>query len=254
MNTPTTQAHVELGLDLAEVAFRGLCRTGVVIDGRSVAGLKARDYRLPEISGILLATPTSPDLVDAIWAHLVELVRADAAWQVAVIGLASPSLRRLAARICATTALDAADVNSEILCGFIETLHVVDLSERAGLFRRLRAGANAAGMRLVRADRIVQSVRERLAISTAPPHPVHHPDVVLARAVAACVITPGEADLIGATRLEGVPVAVMATAAGVASDAVLSRRWRAERRLVAWILNSDVSRTQPVARTAQSCR
>jgi hypothetical protein len=62
-----------------------------------------------------------------------------------------------------------------------------------------------------------------------------HPDLVLARAVTAGVITAFEAELIGATRLEGVSVAGYAQGLGKAVKAVYKARDRAEERLVAAI-------------------
>ena len=59
--------------------------------------------------------------------------------------------------------------------------------------------------------------------------------MVLARAVAAGVITAAEAELIGATRLEDVSVAGYAQRLGKAPKAVYKARDRAEERLVAAI-------------------
>lgn len=69
--------------------------------------------------------------------------------------------------------------------------------------------------------------------SAPPPPPYGHPDLVLAEAVAAGVITTAEAQLIGATRLDGVSTEVMAARLGTSVDGVRKRRVRAEGRLVA---------------------
>jgi len=235
MDTRIESGTATLALDQVGRAFaQAVADDRVGVDGAAVEGLSSRRYTLSEVEGLLLTSGTPRDLVDQVWAHLVGLARADGAWRVVCLGLAAPSLRRIAARVIARSGLEPADVNSELVCAFLEALATVE-TDRPRVFERLRAAAEAALVRLVRADRGEAAVRERLALSIRPPQPCRHPDVVLARAVAAYVITPGEADLIGTTRLERVPVVVVATAAGVSLDAVYQRRYRAERRLVAWL-------------------
>lgn len=215
-----------------------------VADGE-IAGLPAGVHHLGDLEELLLDPATAPGLVDAIWRRLVRRARAEAVWQVVCVGLAAPSLRRLAARIVATTGLDVDDVNSEVVCGFLEAVQTLDLAEPGRFFARLRAAGNAAGMRLVRADRIAACVRLRLAVSAPPPLPCRHPDVVLGRAVAAGVISAGQAELIARTRLEGVGLEAAAGWAGVSPGALRQWRSRAERRLVAWMTGPDYRTADP---------
>jgi hypothetical protein len=73
--------------------------------------------------------------------------------------------------------------------------------------------------------------------SAAPPAPFGHPDLVLARAITVRVITPVEADLIGATRLEHLRLRTWSADHGVGYEAARKARQRAERRLVSWLLD-----------------
>jgi DNA-directed RNA polymerase specialized sigma24 family protein len=65
-------------------------------------------------------------------------------------------------------------------------------------------------------------------------------DGLLAAAVADGALDEREAELIAATRLDGLPLAALATALGVPYPALLKRRQRAEHRLRAWIVACDV--------------
>ncbi|MGC1210137.1 MAG: hypothetical protein WA890_02565, partial [Micromonospora sp.] len=62
--------------------------------------------------------------------------------------------------------------------------------------------------------------------------PWDHPDLVLARAVAAGVIDADEANLIAATRLEHATLAQAAARIGITSSLASSWRLKAERRLL----------------------
>jgi hypothetical protein len=55
------------------------------------------------------------------------------------------------------------------------------------------------------------------------------------------VITREQADMIGATRLEDVPVRDYAAAHGMDIPTFWQARWRAERRLVAWLTGGDTA-------------
>lgn len=76
--------------------------------------------------------------------------------------------------------------------------------------------------------------------STPPPAAAGHPDLVLAQAVATGVISVAEATLIGVTRLERVPLAVIAARRGRAVGAVTMQRLRAEMRLLDHLRAADL--------------
>ena len=72
--------------------------------------------------------------------------------------------------------------------------------------------------------------------SVAPPVASGHPHFVLARAVRAGVISRQEADLIGRSRLERVPMQLIADELGVSHSWACRLRKAAEGRLVAAVL------------------
>lgn len=78
-----------------------------------------------------------------------------------------------------------------------------------------------------------------LAAPKEPPRPWSHPDFVLARAVEERVIDAGDAEVIGETRLGGVPLERVAAEWEVPYDTLQKRRRRAELRLARWLLGDD---------------
>jgi predicted DNA-binding protein (UPF0251 family) len=73
------------------------------------------------------------------------------------------------------------------------------------------------------------------------PPPYGHPDFVLARAVAAGVLSAGDADLIGVTALEDVSVAQYAERIGVSRWTIYKRHQAAKTRLLKAILSGTLS-------------
>ena len=73
--------------------------------------------------------------------------------------------------------------------------------------------------------------RSELPESRVPRRPYWHPDLVLARAVSAGLLSAAEAEVIDRTRLGNVPIAQIAFGQAVGVQTAVSRRWRAERRL-----------------------
>jgi hypothetical protein len=135
-----------------------------------------------------------------------------------------------------------------VLAGFVAELATIDL-RRPRIMLRLRWAAYRAGHGCVREalDAPVPSGHGGEGFrSTMPPPPWGHPDFVLARAVAEGAITSTEAELIGATRLEGVPLADAAAERDLSYQAAKKARLRAEHRLVAYLLD-DARETTPDA-------
>jgi len=190
-------------LDAAQRAFELLvCQpASLAFDGRPFIGLPEQLLPLDELRELLLLPQTAVPVRDAVWRELVTRARRDGpAWMVAVVGIAMPGLRRMAGVLAAGWRGDAADLDAELLVGFVERLKVVDLDEPRICGRLIDAGVRAA--RKVR-DRYAdtQLIHTDSAESRLPVLPWDHPDLVLARAVAAGVLEPEEAALIGATRL-----------------------------------------------------
>ncbi|MFI6098212.1 hypothetical protein ACIA8G_21840 [Lentzea sp. NPDC051213] len=228
----------ELGpLDAARAAFEWLAAGPhpVSVDGRLFPGLPPRRVPLAELRDRLLRRRCPQALRDAAWAHLVLLSRTEGAtWTVGCTGVALPALATIAGKLTARWAGDPADIDAAVLAGFLTELATIDL-RKPRIMLRLRWAAYRAGHTAVREALDAPVPSGHGFRSTLPPHPWGHPDFVLARAVAEGAITADEAELIGSTRLEGVPLATAAEDRGVTYEAVKKTRQRAEHRLVAYL-------------------
>jgi hypothetical protein len=182
-----------------------------------------------------------PDRRDAVWAVLVRRAQTgDPAWIVGTAGVLAPGLRRVVDRLSAGLAGDRDDLEAEVLAGFLTALHTVD-PDSGRLPSRLCWAGYRAGVGLRHRD--ADAVRRRAGgvDASAPLRPWGHPDFVLAAAVTAGVITAEEEQLIGETRLEGVHLDDAAAARGIGRKTLLTRRNRAERRLVAALRSGDLT-------------
>jgi hypothetical protein len=238
--------YVMNSLDIARDTFTWLV-TGphpVSLNGRLFPRLPDRLIPLDEVRDRLLARRCPQVTRDAVWAHLVLLSRTEGAtWTVAAVGLALPALTSVAARLSDRFAGDPADVHAEVLRGFLVALSTVDL-RRPRIMLRLRWAAYRSGYDAL-AEALASPTPVAPGFRSTPPHPPWgHPDLVLARAVADGVLTRTEADLIGATRLEQVPVADWAARHETGEWAVYKTRKRAEHRLVEYLRDS-ASETDP---------
>ena len=201
------------------------------LDARGVAGLPQDRVRVDELRRLLISDRTARPVRDRVWREVVTRARRDGpAWVIAAVGLAMPGLRRAAGRLAVGWHGETTDFDAELLAGFLARLRTVDLDEPRICGRLIDAGARA-----------VKQVREREeqtdvvhvagAWSLPPHHPWDHPDWVLARAVAQAVIDPDEHLLISATRLDDIPLRVVADKIGIAVPVAAAWRRKAERRL-----------------------
>ena len=233
-------------LDIARDAFTWLV-TGphpVSLNGRLFPGLPDRHIPLDEVRDRLLARRCPQATRDAVWAHLVLRSRTEGAtWTVAAVGVALPALTSVAATLSDRFAGDPADVHAEVLRGFLAALSTIDLRPPR-IMLRLRWAAYRSGY-----DALAEALSGPTPVApgfrSTPPHaPWGHPDLVLARAVADGVLTQTEAALIGATRLEDVPVADWAAQHQIGEWAVYKTRKRAELRLADY-LRDGAAETDP---------
>lgn len=228
-------------LDAARSAFEWLVAgpNPVSVDGRLFPGLPARRVPLNELRDRLLRRRCPQTLRDAAWAHLVLLARTEGGtWTVGAVGVALPALTSIAATLSAKFAGDPSDIHAAVLAGFVAELGEIDL-RRPRVMLRLRWAAYRAGHTAVREALDAPVPSGHGFRSTMPPPPWGHPDFVLARAVADGAITPTEAELIGSTRLEGVPLADAAAERDLSYQAAKKARLRAEHRLVAYLLDDS---------------
>jgi hypothetical protein len=183
----------------------------------------------------------------AIWARLLTLTASPdwrgGDWPTAVCGMALPGLWRIAGRLRREApGLSQVEVQQVMLAGFWEA--AVDLRARLGSLAepgRIPASLLWSADRAARAYRANETryAQVRIDLGEQPELPEQPggmpggcPDEVLERAVERGLLGRELADLIALTRLEGVPVRVLAERAGVTVEALGMRRHRAELRLV----------------------
>jgi len=233
-------------LDVLETTFR-LLTSGpdpLALDGAVLGrGLPARPIPLDELRSILLHPSTGYAARDAAVGELVGRAQAHGgAWTVGLAGVLLPGLRRVAGHLAREFPGDTADIDAEVLAGFLEALGKLHPHPgRRRIAAHLLWGAFNRGRRLRRLELEAAVRRVPLeATSAVPPPPAGHPDILLARAVRHGVLAAWEAELIGATRLEGEDLLRLAAEAGLKPDTL--RHWRraAEWRLAAWLVAGRV--------------
>jgi len=230
-------------LDAAEHAFTLLIKrpTPMAFDGRDFDGLPDQILPLEDLRRLLLAPATAEHVRDAVWRELVTRARRGGpAWVVCAVNMALPGLRATAGQLTAGWHGDTADLDSELLTGFLCRLKTVDLDAPRICGRLIEAGLRAARKaRDQEAD--THLIRANAAGPIAPIQPWDHPELVLARAVAAGVIKAEEANLIAATRLGETTLARAAELLGRPPSTLGSKRARAERKLAAAIADGDLA-------------
>lgn len=213
----------------------------LVFDARGVTGLPQRSVPLDELRRLLISDATSRPVRDHVWRDLVIRARHEgSAWVVAAVGVAMPGLRRAAGRLAAGWHGDTSDFDAELLTGFLDRLRTVDVDEPRICGRLIDAGARAVKAARER-EEDTDIVHVGKAWSVPPHHPWDHPDWVLARAVAMAVIDPDEYLLICATRLEDIPLRVVADKLGISVPLAAAWRRKAERRLAEAISLGELS-------------
>lgn len=231
-------------LDIAESTFQLLCRDGgpLRIDGDVIGyGLPSRPITLAELRLVLCHPAIGHPVRDAAWRPLIRLARAHGdAWIIGCVGLALPVLRRMAGRLSRGPG-DAADVTADVVVGFTHALRSVNLDRprlTLQLYRATRMACARSGAPGGPAPVAPQTFdRFDTVVSGAP---AGHPDLLLARAVAQGIISRTDAQVIGVTRLESVPLRAVAEDLAVPYDVLRRRRAAAESRLRAAILNGQV--------------
>lgn len=239
--------HYPSPLNTARQAFIALVSEPfpLAIDGSLFEGFPPGWLPLDRVRTRLLRSDCPTVTRDAVWAHLIGQSRAQGgAWTVGCVGVALPALTTMAAELGARLPAERADIDGEVLAGFLGELTTVDL-QRPWIMSRLRWAAYRSGMAAVRVALERDIPIEDGFDSQPPPPPYRHPDFVLVRAVADGVITDAEADLIGVTRLEDVALATYARTHGLHPEACAARRLRAEYRLVAYLLDPDTTVDPP---------
>jgi hypothetical protein len=230
--------------DAAETAFRLLCAGPQPLSlhaAKVAAGLPDRPVPVDELRVVLLHPSTSARARNQVWAELVRRARAgDPAWTVALAGIAMPGLRRAVGSLAAAWRGDPADLQSEVLTGFLAAVRALDPDdlEAVPLASRLCWAGWRAGQEMTLAGADWSARRRHLAEwRDGPELPWGHPDFVLAAAVREGILSREQAELIGRNRLEGVPLKQIAAETGLSHSALCNRRKKAEKAITEAIAN-----------------
>ncbi|WP_433498509.1 hypothetical protein ACQP1K_27100 [Sphaerimonospora sp. CA-214678] len=208
-------------LDTAETSFR-LLATGpgaLALNCATLAPgrLPRGEVNLLELRMLLTARHVTDEVRDAVWRELVTRSREHkGAWTVAAVGMAMPALRMIAASLTRNLSCgDPADVDSEILAGYLWALRRMDL-DTSGVRARLCQAARYTGERAERHLSAKAEWRQPPDESPPPPRPRPRPrpcphsrpysDLVLVDAVATGVLSELDAELILLTRLGDLPL------------------------------------------------
>ena len=229
MRTALTEVGTAFGLLTCEPA-------PLALDVRGIDGLPQRSLPLGSLRELLVAG-IGADASDEVWRRLIRRTRdGDPAWTVGAVGVALPGLTGIAVRLARRAPALTADIDSEVLSGFLTALRDDPLS-RPRIWLRMTWAAWRAGLTARAVEEHVELPAEVPVGSRTPDMPYGHPDLLLDRAVVAGILTRPQADLIGATRLEHVLVEQLAAEAGVGEAAIRKRRRLAERLLTEAILD-----------------
>ena len=210
------------------------------LDGAAVGhGWPARAIPLDELRSRLLHPSTPYAARDGALNAVVVRARTEGGpLLVGLAGVLLPGLRRAVAPLAKVCPEATADLEAEMLAGLVEAV------------RRWHGDKERAAMQLIwaayrRARGFLADELAYRSLVAPPPAQGGHPDLVLADAVRAGIITAAEAELIGATRLGDVSLRQLAGPSKTAYDALQKQRRRAELALVAWISSKSSVRDRP---------
>ncbi|MEU4555710.1 hypothetical protein [Micromonospora violae] len=190
---------------------------------------------LPALRDWLLRHPRAYTTRDEVWRELIRHARLDGPhWVVAAVGMAMPALRQYAAHLCQGYTGDPADIDAEILTGFLTALRDrADLSKPAPYASLCKAAWRAGrDLRLQQREYLpVQDIEHLVAGSRTPPVPYGHPDLLVRRAVALGILDPEDEQPYIDVRLGHRAIEPIAAAIGVGVDALRMRLSRIDRRV-----------------------
>ena len=252
--TPRRRALTDSPFDTLERTF-ALLTTGpnpLALDGTGVAGLPDRPVPLGELKARLLHPSTRFEARDAIVGHLVARAQAEGGkWTVGLAGVLLPGLRRTVRSLVQACPGNADDIEAQALAAFVAAVARCQPG-RPRLASWLRWQARKGATRLLDAELAERARPGTEPISAAPPRPWGHPDLVLAKAVRAGVISASDAELISATRLGDTDLADAAEQLGIGYWACHKRRRRAEAHVAEWVTSDRYSPLDFVQKAGES--
>lgn len=211
---------------------------GVLGDGLPEIAVLPRQLRL-----LLLRNADDYALRDAVWQGILARARAPggAGYRLVAVGLALPGLRGYRRRIRVRDVQDIADVQADVLAGFLTRLDVVDPAT-PNLAGRLIDTAIGYAARRYAADAMLPQPRSAdIPDASTSDNVMASPggaEVALRRAAARLAaagtpLTALDLALIARTRLDGQHLNAVAADLGLSAEALYKRRRRAEARLAA---------------------
>ncbi|QBS41335.1 hypothetical protein DMB37_15590 [Nocardia sp. CS682] len=232
-------------MDLVRSSFDRLAGAPITLSAEGSSALGSVELRVDRLRDLLMDPGLPITTVDAVWVCLVRRSRAESGDATMVCaGMALPVLAAMSARLSPRWTGDRADIEAAVLCGFLTELASIDL-DRPWVLHRLRWAAYRAGYACMRERRAAPTPTPWAGAPTRDdtgarehrlmlPRP-GHPELVLADAVAAGVITSAQARLIASTRLERRSLTAVAAERGASYKALQQVRRRAEHKLAAYL-------------------
>lgn len=227
-------------LDAAETAFAALtCEPAPLTLDCTVlfsdAGLPDQVMPLPALRDWLLRHPRAYTARDEVWRELIRRARLDGPhWVVAAVGMALPALQQYAAGLCEGYHGDPADVDAEILTGFLTALRDRADLTRPAPYASLCKAAWRAGrdLRLQRQEFLpVEDIEHVAPGSRTPRVPYGHPDLLVRRAVILGILDLEDEQAYVDVRLGRRAIEPIAAAIGVSVDALRMRLSRIDSRI-----------------------
>ena len=227
-------------LDAAETAFAALtCEPApLVLDCTaffSDTKLPQPVMPLPALRDWLLRHPRAYTARDEVWRELIRRARLDGPhWVVAAVGMAMPALQQYAGQLCEGYDGDPADIDAEILTGFLAAIRDrADLTKPAPYASLCKAAWRAGrDLRLQQQEYMPVEDIEHVAPGPRTPRvPYGHPDLLVRRAVTLGVLDPEDEQAYIDVRLGRRAIEPIAARNGVSVDALRMRLSRIDIRL-----------------------
>ncbi|MFY1700182.1 hypothetical protein ACN28G_00210 [Micromonospora sp. WMMA1923] len=217
---------------------------------------------LPVLRHWLLTHPTAYTTRDAVWRDVVLRARLHGKeWTIAAVGMAMPALVRLARHLSTGYRGDPADIDNEILTGFLEALRDHTDLTRPAVYASLTKAAWRAGRQLRLADDQAVPVEELDHVTAGPRTPrtpYGHPDLLVRRAGSLGIIADTDVEPWIDVRLGRRSPEPIAARLGITVDALRMRLTRADALLadaithghLSWAATPDMHNTKTAKRRA----
>ncbi|MCO1593747.1 hypothetical protein M8C17_01040 [Micromonospora sp. RHAY321] len=226
-------------LDAVDAAFTALT-TGpdpMTLDMDALGpdtGLPGGVMTLPALRDWLLDRPRAYAARDAVWRDLVRRARLDGpSWVVVAVAMAMPALRRHAGRLHSGWSGDGADLDAEILTGFLTALRDrVDLAKPAPYAALCMAAWRAGHELRQRAGTAVPVEDVEHVTGPRTPHvPYGHPDLLVRRAARLGLLEHTDLEPYIDLRLGRRAIEPIAARLGITVDALRKRMNGIDERL-----------------------